>query len=150
MRNWVLDWPIKAHKEWISGNQDDVSSATWKNMQRLRLHLEFIRCFLRPFLISFLTTLRMKIRWCGWVHSHALVEFLKENVLITAIVQSRALRGEVGVGVFLSRRKRREELSWQVEFLNSQVMQRMLWFMKCMALSYSKTLWYNLGQTVFL
>lgn len=150
MRNWTRDRPIKTHKEWVSGNQDDVSSATWKNMQRLRLHLEFIRCFRRPFLIGFLSTLPMKIRRCGWVHSHGLVQFLKENVLITAIVQSRALSGEVGVGVFQSRRKRREESSRQLGFLNSQVMQRMPWFMKCMALSYSKTVWYNLGCTVFL
>lgn len=107
MRNWTRDRPIKTHKEWVSGNQDDVSSATWKNMQRLRLHLEFIRCFLRPFLIGFPSTLPMKIRRCGWVHSHGLVQFLKQNVLITAIVQSRALSGEVGVGVFQSRRKKK-------------------------------------------
>lgn len=45
MHSWTLDWPIKTHKEQVSGNQDDVSSATWKNMQQLRLHLEFIGYF---------------------------------------------------------------------------------------------------------
>lgn len=58
MHSWTLDWPIKTHKEQASGNQDDVSSATWKNMQQLRLHLEFIGIFLCLFLVSFLTTPR--------------------------------------------------------------------------------------------
>lgn len=50
-----------------------------------------------------------------------MVQFLKEHVLITATVQSRALSGEVGVGVFQSRRKGREGPTWQLGFLNFQV-----------------------------
>lgn len=150
MHNWTLDWPIKTHKECVSGNQDDVSWATWKNMQRLRLHLEFIRCLLRPFLISFLTTVPVKIRGCGWVHWHALVQFSKEHILITAIVQSRALSGEVGVGSFKAVGKEGRSPLGPLGPLNPQVMQRMQWFMKYTALSYSIIVWYNLGHTVFL
>lgn len=40
-----------------------------------------------------------------------MVQFLKEHVLITATVQSRALSGEVGVGVADSGKATREGLS---------------------------------------
>ena len=65
--------------------------------------------------------LPMKIRGLGeFTHMHALAPFLKEQVLITAIVQSVALSGEVGVGSFHSGREGREEPTWQLQRLNSR------------------------------
>lgn len=89
--------------------------------------------------------------WVIWVSSFACPGSISQGACIDHCHSSKhGLEWWGRSEVFQSSGERWEEPLWQLGFLNSQVTQRMLWFMKCTVLSYTIIVWYNLGRTVFL
>lgn len=149
MHNWTLDCPIKTQEVCISGNEDDVSSATWKNMQNSGYiwHSSDISSIHSWSVFSPSSQRKggdrgefIHMPWISFSRNMywSLPQFKAGFWVVKWECRTFKATGNVG-GVRVV-----------AGILELQAMQKVQWFMNCTIVSYSKIVHYNLEHTIFL